>query len=253
MTTIHVLTGRRALPAADTPISRYFTTEAAARAALPDLVLSGELVGPVRLEEVELHGDLPAQVLPDGTHVHIRAVAVDQQGNRSAWSTTPAPPVEPEDGLSSCRACGTRNADCRNLPRPCCDQCPRATRALPEQAPAPAGVRAELHELVPLPWRIEGVDRRAMSDAADERVLYVSTGALLESDDERIAELLVRLVNGAEPAALPPAVQAVVEAARDVAGQTDLDATDGVVIALRARLDALEDPSSPTAEDGRRA
>ena len=311
MTTINVLTGKFL---SGSPHYRIYLTETAARAALPDLVLSGELVGPARLDEVEVHGDLPGAELA----VHLvtagassldellemyrvqgqadaeRAQAVDSELERRrraveqaaatfvasrsvimpsverqaldeavqalreyAPAETSVPPVEvlcswcglavplDADGFLTdhgdpaisepgrrCGATGSDHFDLLGPRRP-------APAVEPEQVPALAGVRAELHEIAPGPWTADG----ALVRSRDEG-LFVVDRPWRGRGATRIAALLVQLVNGAEPAApLPPAVQAVVDAARVWASDEAGDANTPLLTAVHA-LDAAESEAS---------
>lgn len=91
------------------------------------------------------------------------------------------------------------------------------TRADPTQPPpaAPASsVRDELHALAPLPWTFanEGYNAEVATSDDGLHIFRVCMDRRSAADDVRLAELLVELVNS--PAPIPPAVQAVVDAAR---------------------------------------
>lgn len=205
MTTIYVLIGRA--PDGHERTRRYYVTEQAARDVLPDLVLSGELRTPCTIEPVEVHGgDLPeptagARARPEDAERERRRVAVEEAAGRLVdwWPHG--------GGITRERALRLAVDDLRG-------HAPAEVVA-PEPAQPPVAPSDELDELdriAPRPWRTDGECK--VLDSNGERLLMVEGRTTTKEEDERLAELLVQLVNAARPDEHRAERDALIEAAR---------------------------------------
>lgn len=104
----------------------------------------------------------------------------------------------------------------------------------PEPAqPAGPSLRDALHDLAPLPWR-QGDERDDVVDAEGRRLLRVDGSELSIAEDGRVAELLVRVVNGPEVVLADAATDEREVAERDVIDAARAHVTTGKAMGLPA-------------------